>query len=103
MWTQCVFRCPSAGCGNPRQILWRHFSCGGVILIDEYADLICNRCGNSGNIYEWRFDCGGHPAKDSWRKADMATMLAILSSSVDYQNRMGIKWLMRLINNLQVF
>ena len=70
------------------------------MLLDEYADLWCPRCGTTGNIYEWRFDCGNHLGNDSWRRVDLETMLAILACSVDIQNRMGMNWLRTLIVHL---
>lgn len=63
MTTEIDFKscCPVAGCINSNSIYyWVHTGCGGHEKLNIYGDLRCLKCGRSGPMVDWKFNCGSH-------------------------------------------
>lgn len=100
-YTELRLACPgrnhaSHGGSN---ITWTHYRCGGVIEIDEYADLRCRRCGKESNIFRWGFDCG-QTTDDRFQLPSIDLISAVLACATEVTDKMGIQWYRRLLQNL---
>lgn len=94
-------QCP--GCaseyGQAAREYWRHGDrCRGVLQLDEYANVICSRCGAHAHLTKMQLSCssGRHvvytPETDAY-------ILSISCSSA-FVNGMGQAWLMRVLEYL---
>lgn len=92
--------CP--GCvwnGNAAKEFWTHGGyCGGTLQLDEYANVICKRCGANAHITEMRLSCnsGRHtfyvPNKEMYAKS--------VSTASNFVNGGGIQWLQSVLRFL---
>ena len=56
--------CPVEGCPNGRtQLRWVH--CGGNETLSDTGYLTCKRCGTTGPMVNWTFNCGAHDYKSA--------------------------------------
>lgn len=94
-------QCPGCAAyyGQAEREYWRHGGrCQGVLQLDEYANVICSKCGQSAHLTKMRLSCnsGRHvvftPETDAY-------ILSISCSSA-FANNMGQAWLMKVLEYL---
>lgn len=92
--------CPGCSAhGHSAKEYWTHAgSCGGVLQLDEYANVICKRCGSNAHITKMRLCCnsGRHnfyvPSKELYALS--------ISTASNFVNGGGIQWLQSVIRYL---
>lgn len=94
-------QCP--GClsdnGYAEQEYWLHGrGCNGVLQLDEYANVICSKCGKNAPLTKMRLSCssGRHVLFTPGLNATAAS----LSCSAAFVNNHGLTWLRSVIRNL---
>ena len=95
-------QCP--GCldeyGQAAKEYWRHDDedCQGVLQLDEYANVICSRCGLHAHITEMQLYCNS--GRHKWVTFGVDATAASLSCSAAFVNNMGLAWLQSVIKCL---
>ena len=94
-------QCP--GCltdnGYAEQEYWRHGgTCGGILQLDEYANVICSRCREYTHLTKMRLSCdsGRHVLFTPGIDATTASLLC----SAAFVNNMGLTWLRSVVKYL---
>lgn len=92
-------RCPAClhEFGGAEQEYWRHGDrCRGVLQLDEYANVICGKCGSYAHITRMRLFCnsGRHEFYTPERNA---TAAAISCSAAFTSDANALAWLQRVI------
>lgn len=96
-------QCPgcAADYGHAVKEFWRHGGrCQGVLQLDEYANVICGKCGSHAHLTEMRLSCnsGRHmiftPGAEKYAQS--------ISCSSAFVNNMGMAWLQSVIRYLDV-
>ena len=72
-----ISQCPVQGCskGN-KPFHWTHYDCGGKEKINQYGQIRCCKCGEKGDVINWKFDCKRHEYdEDSYQSKDIALIV----------------------------
>lgn len=97
IYMQCP-RC-RAEYGGAEQEYWRHGGrCQGVLQLDEYANVICGKCGSHAHITSMRLSCnsGRHVFATPEKNATAAS----IACSAAFTDHMGIMWLQSVLRYL---
>lgn len=94
-------QCP--GClsdyGRAEKEYWRHGGrCQGVLQLDEYANVICSRCGRSARLTEMELCCNS--GRHVVFTPGVTQYAASISCASAFVNGMGIQWLQSVIRYL---
>jgi len=105
-WTQLIIGCPAC-CANGREAgapsQWVHANCGGNMEVSDLAKLRCASCSNVSHIKNWRWGCPQHgdpQREDYYQATNSSAMAAQISVAGALTTKMGRKWLMQFLDNL---
>ncbi len=105
-WTDLIIGCPACVAkgedGGP-QTQWCHASCGGRMQVNDLAHLKCVSCNTDYHVKHWRWGCPKHgdPSREDYYQATNSTaMAAQISVAGALTTKMGRKWLMTFLDNL---
>lgn len=80
---------------------WRHGDrCPGFLQLDEYANVICSKCGKHAHLTEMSLCCNsGRHVLFTYGKKAYATSIACSAAFVD---NMGLAWLQSVLKYLSI-
>ncbi len=105
-FTDLVIGCPACcaqnrDAGPPAQFY--HAECGGKMQVSDEAVLKCSSCGLAAHVRDWRWGCPNHgdpQREDYYQETNSSAMAAQISVAGALTDKMGRKWLMRFLDNL---
>lgn len=100
-FTTLRMACPGRNCTSKYKTNnWTHHECGGVIDINDDAELRCRSCFYQSNVFRWGTECEHHTLFDSSQLPTIDSISAILAMSTELTDAMGLQWYRRLLKNL---
>ncbi len=80
---------------------WRHGgTCQGILQLDEYANVICSKCGRSAHLTKMRLLCNS--GRHVFFTPSVEEAALSLSCSAAFVNNMGMAWFQSVIKCLSV-
>lgn len=105
-YANLVIGCPACSAkgmemGPPAQFY--HADDGGRMEVSDEANLRCSICKHSAHIRDWRWGCPKHgdpQNQDYYQPTNSSAIAAQISVAGALTQKMGQKWLMRFLENL---